>query len=161
MKLIQIIPLIIFVAIVSYLVGNHFHDRDLRRDKFINRIRLNEHADKPHTELKRITSPDKKVDAVLAEIEVDSLNSNIPKGYAIYLVPAGESLDLQSLYPDRKVFYANRIVDLDFSWKDREFLEIGYARGDIFEFQNNWLMDKYCRVEIRIVPKSASYSLSD
>lgn len=160
MKPVQIIPLLIFVAIISYLIGNHLHDRELQRDKFINRIRLNEHADKPHTELKRVTSPDGRVDAVLAEIEVDATFSNIPKGYAIYLVAAGGRLNLQSLYPDQKVFYADRIVELEFTWKDTEFLEISYAHGDIDEFKNNWILDKDCRVEIRIVPKSASHSLS-
>ncbi len=115
MKLIQIIPLLIFVAIVSYLIGNHIHDRELQRDKAINRVRINPHADKSHKELKRLASPDGRVDAILAEIEIDSSNSNIPNGYAIYLVPAGERLDLQSLYPNRKVFYATRITDLEFN----------------------------------------------
>ncbi|MEJ7849024.1 MAG: hypothetical protein WKF92_13145 [Pyrinomonadaceae bacterium] len=152
MKLIQIIPLLIFVAVVSYLIGNHIHDRELKRDKFINRIRLNEHADKPHKELKRVTSPDGRVDAILAEIEVDSSNSNIPKGYAIYLVPVGEELELQSIYPNQIVFYATRITDLEFFWRNKEFLEISYTQGNIFEFRNNWYFGKELFVEIRIVP---------
>jgi hypothetical protein len=160
MKSTQIIPLLIFVAIVSYLIGNHIHDRDLSRDKFINSIRLNEHADRSHKELKRLTSPDGRVDAILSEIVVDETNSNIPNGYAVYLVPAGEELRLQSLYPNQKVFYANRIADLEFAWRDRDFLEIRYAYGDVFEFRNDWILDKDLRVEIRIVPKSDSYSLS-
>lgn len=157
MKISQIIPLLIFVALVSYLIGNHIHDRELARDKAINRARINSHADKWHKELKRITSPGGRVDAILAEIEIDSLN---PNGYAVYLVPAGKRLDLQSRFPNRKVFYANRVTGLELAWKDREFLDISYAHGDIFEFQNNWILDKECRVEIRIVPQSASYSLS-
>lgn len=161
MKLIQIIPLLIFVAIVSYLIGNHIHNREMARDKVVNRIRLNEHSGKPHKELKRITSPHGRVDAVLAEIEIDSSDSNIPKGYGVYLVPAGKEIDSQSDYPDRKVFYANRIADLELDWRDAEFLEIGYTRGDIYEFQNNWILDKECRVEIRIVPRNASDSLSN
>jgi hypothetical protein len=160
MKLLLLIPLLIFVAIVSYFIGNHLHDRALSRDKFINRTRLNEHADKPHKELERVTSPNGRIDAILAEIEVDSSNSNIPKGYAIYLVPLGKDLDLQSIYPTQKSFYANRIADLKFEWRDPEFLEIRYTHGDIFEFKNNWILDKDCRVEIRIVPQSASHSLS-
>jgi hypothetical protein len=161
MKPSQIIPLLIFVAIVSYLIGNHIYDREVRRDEIINRMRLNSHADKPHKELKRTTSPDGRVDAILAEVEIDPSNSNIPNGYAVYLVPAGEGLDLQSPYPNRKVFYADRIADLEPTWRNIDFLEIRYSRGDIFEFQNNWILDKDLRVEVRIIPQSASYSLSN
>jgi hypothetical protein len=160
MKLIQIVPLLIFVAIVSYLIGNHLHDRELSRDKAINRIRLNEHADKPHKELKRITSPDGRVDAILAKVEIDSSNSNIPSSYAIYLVPADKGLDLQSLYPNQKVFYATRIDNLEFVWREPKFLEVKYTNGDIFEFKNNWILEKDYFVEIRIIPRSESFSLS-
>jgi hypothetical protein len=161
MKPSQIIPLLIFISIVSYLIGNHVYDRELRRDEIINRMRLNSHADRPHKELKRITSPDGRVDAILAEIEIDPSNSNIPNGYAVYLVPFGQELDLQSRYPNRKVFYANRIADLEPTWRSVDFLEITYSRGDIFEFQNNWILDKELCVEVRIVPPSPSYSLSN
>ena len=157
----QIVPLVIFVGVVSYLIGNHIHDRELIRDRAINRVRMNPHADKPHKELRRLASPDGRVDAILAEIEIDPSNSNIPNGYAVYLVPAGGRLDLESPYPNSKVFYANRIADLEPAWRDKDYLEIRYSRGDIFEFQNNWILDKELRVEIRIVPRSASYSLSN
>lgn len=124
MRLIQIIPLLIFLAIVSYLIGNHLHDRELQRDQFINSIRLNEHADKPHIELKRVTSPDGRVDAILAEVNMDSSNRTIPKGYAIYLVPVGEGLVLQSLYPNQKFSMQTGLKTSNLSGESRNFLKL-------------------------------------
>ncbi|HEX8266081.1 MAG TPA: hypothetical protein VF596_11790 [Pyrinomonadaceae bacterium] len=160
MKLIQINPLLIFVAIVSYLIGGHVFDIEIVRVKAINRVRLNEHADKPHNELQRLTSPDRRVDAIPAEIVEDPSNPNSSNGYAIYLVPAREKLDLLSQYPDQKVFYAKWIDNLELDWKEPKFLEVKYSKGDIFEFQNNWTLEKEYFVEIRLIPQNASYSLS-
>ena len=121
------------------------------------RLERNPVANLPHKELKRITSPDGAVDAILARVETDSLSAD---GFAVYLAAAGKELDLESLEFDRKVFYANRIDDLELVWRESKFLEIRYARGDIFDFRNNWRLHSDYTVEIRIMPKSESFSLS-
>lgn len=157
MKLSIVIPLLIIVATLSFFGGKYSFNRELSRDKAFRRNRINQHADAPHKELKRVTSPDGAVDAVLAEVEIDELN---PNGSAVYLVAAGQEIDLRSIHPDRKFFYATRIDSLELVWREPKFLEIRYTHGDIFEFRNNWQPIKDYNVEIRIVPQSASHSLS-
>jgi hypothetical protein len=152
-KLSRIVPLLIIVALVSYLAGQcnmpwRYHSERLERNSI---------ADLPHNELKRVTSPDGAVDAILARVETDSLSAD---GFAVYLASSGKELDLQSLNFDRKVFYANRIDDLELVWREPKFLEIRYSRGDIFDFRNNWWLRSDYIVEIRIVPKSEPFSLS-
>ena len=153
MKLSRIIPLLIIVALLSYFVG--LCNIPWRYNT--ERLERNPIADLPHKELKRITSPDGAVDAILARVETDSLSAD---GFAVYLVSVGKQLDLQSLDFDRKVFYANRIDDLELVWREPKFLEIRYSRGDIFDFRNNWWLRSEYPIEIRIVPKSESFSLS-
>ncbi len=153
MKLSRIIPLLITVALLSYFVG--LCNIPWRYNS--ERLERNPIADLPHKELKRITSPDGAVDAILARVEADSLSAD---GFAVYLGAAGKELDLQSLEFDRKVFYASRIDDLELVWREPKFLEIRYSRGDIFNFHNNWWLHSDYTVEIRIIPKSESFSLS-
>ncbi len=153
MKLSRFIPLLIIVALLSYFVG--LCNIPWRYNS--ERLERNPIADLPHKELKRVTSPDGAVDAILARVETASLSAD---GFAVYLAAAGKEIDLQSLAFDRKVFYANRIDDLELMWREPKFLEIRYSRGDIFDFCNNWWLRSDYIVEIRIVPKSESFSLS-
>lgn len=153
MKISRIFPLLIAVALLSYFIG--LCNMPWRYDS--ERLERNPVANLPHKELKRITSPDGAVDAILARVETDSLSAD---GFAVYLAAAGKELDLESLEFDRKVFYANRIDDLELVWRESKFLEIRYARGDIFDFRNNWRLHSDYTVEIRIMPKSESFSLS-
>lgn len=164
MKPSRFIPLLIFVAVLSFMVGR----REVPWERSRERLVRNPEADLPHRELKRVTSPDGKVDAILAQVITDSLSAD---GFAVYLAPAGRKLDLQSIDFDRKVFYANRIDDLELVWREPKFLEIRYTRGDIFDFRNNWWLrqdpspnDIYTQpyiVEVRIVPRNESFSLSE
>ena len=62
MKLSRIIPLLIIVALLSYLVGQC----NVPWRYNAERLGRNQIADLPHKELKRVTSPDGAVDAILA-----------------------------------------------------------------------------------------------
>lgn len=155
MKLSKLIPLVIVIAILSFALGQCSYEVPWHKSD--ERLERNPHADLPHRELRRITSPDGGVDAILAEVITDSLSAN---GYAVYLAPAGMKLDLQSIEFDRKAFYANRIDGLDLVWREPKFLEIRYERGDIIDFRNNWWMKSDYIVEVRIVPESKAFSLS-
>jgi hypothetical protein len=155
MKPSRVIPLVIFVAVLSFMVGQCSYEVPWHKSEV--RLERNPQADLPHRELKRVTSPDGVIDAILAEVITDSLSAN---AYAVYLAPAGTKLDLQSDVFERKAFYANRIDGLELVWKEPKFLEVRYERGDIFGFQNYyWLRSDYI-VEVRIVPQSKSFSLS-
>jgi hypothetical protein len=147
------IILILLIALLAFLVGRHSSNVPYQR---------NVHADLEHRELNRVGSPDGIVDALLTEVVTDSLSSN---GVAVYLVPSGTNLDLNSPLFERKVFYANRISNLRLVWREPRFLEIRYDEGNIYEFRNNWaakeVQDYTYEVEVRIIPKRESFSLPE
>lgn len=151
----RLIPIIIIIGVLSFMAGQYSYEVPWHKSEL--RLERNPHADFPHRELNRVTSPDGRVDAILAEVITDSLSAN---GYAVYLAPAGTKLDLQSPVFERKSFYANRIDGLQLIWREPKFLEIRYTRGDIFDFRNNWRLDSDYVVEVRLKPESEALSLA-
>ncbi len=77
MKLSRIIPLLIVVALLSYFAGQC----NVPWRYNTERLGRNPIADLPHKELKRVTSPDGAVDAILTRVETDSLSAD---GFAAY-----------------------------------------------------------------------------
>jgi len=111
-----------------------------------------------YNEIKRITSPDSIVDAVLIEVDAGATTS---KGYHLYLVPKGNN-DFQKGSAE---FVSDHVTDLDIHWRESKFLEIQYKQARIFHFTNFWHSDKIMNytyvVELRLLPLVDSFSLSE
>jgi len=99
------------------------------------------------TELQRIPSPDRVVDAVLVAKQV---NATVATPCLVYIVPAGS----KSLW--HPVLVGDDFVGLKLSWKASHLLLIEYSRGEIFDFTNVWkskgVQDFRYLVEIRLQP---------
>ncbi len=107
--------------------------------------------------LKRVVSPDSLVEAVLVEQFGDATTSN---SWHIYLTHIGEQITLHN----RSVL-ADHAQNIDLFWKENKFLVISYDQARIFEFSNFWQSDKLQDwsyvVEIRLQPRTDSFSLSE
>jgi len=101
-------------------------------------------------EIKRITSPDLKVDAVLTQVSGNATTSII---YELYIVKRGASIS-----------EGNALLRLDhedgliIGWSKPRLLNIRYKTARIYHFTNFWLSKdldnfKYI-VELRLVPQS-------
>jgi hypothetical protein len=108
---------LIIVALLFYFVGTN----NIPWRFYCERLERNPIADLPHKELKRITSPDGAVDAILARVETDSLSAD---GFAVYLAPTGKELDLQSLEFDRKYFTQTELMTLNLFGVSQVFLRL-------------------------------------
>jgi len=110
-----------------------------------------------YKEIRRISSPDTIVDAVLVEVDGGATTS---KGYHLYLVPKGSN----NFQKDSEDFIADHVIDFDIRWRESNFLEIKYKQARIFHFSNFWHSDKIKNwsyvVELRLVPLTDSFSLS-
>lgn len=109
------------------------------------------------SEIKRITSPDSLVDAVLLETNAGATTS---LGYNLYIVPRGKKSQI-----GYEQFIADHIIDLEINWKEIQFLEIKYKQARIFKFTNFWHSEKVRNwsyvVELRLVPLIDTFSLSE
>lgn len=83
------------------------------------------------TEIKRIKSRDKKVEAVLVETNG---GATVATGNLVYIVLPGQkaSIDVSA------IFKADYCAALDIKWKDNQQLLIIYDKARIFEFTNFW-----------------------
>jgi hypothetical protein len=85
-------------------------------------------------EIKRITSPDQKVDAVLLERNGGATSSITNH---VFLVPKGKAVEgLQYA-----ILTADNFLDLDISWQANQTLMVGYDKARIFKFYNSWNSD--------------------
>ncbi|GEM_PF-3005362 len=107
-------------------------------------------------EVSRVTSPDGLVDAVLVRVNAGAMSSDV---YQLYIVPRG-------VKPREDIRYANFVAtglrEERLTWVKPYLLEIGYDRAHILYFANLWhdetVWDKQYYAELRLAPKSSSYS---
>ncbi len=82
-------------------------------------------------EIKRISSPDLRVEAVLVEANGGATVSTINK---IYLLEKGAKIDLNT----EPVFLSDHQIGVDIAWKENKNLFINYEKARIFKFTNFW-----------------------
>ena len=116
-------------------------------------------GDKSYTEIKRITSPDSLVDAVICETNGGATTSY---GYLVFIVPKGQQYSKEWMM--KWVFNADHIDSLSMKWKENKYLEISYKQARIFEFTNFWQSKEIKNysyvVEIKLTPLTNDFSLS-
>jgi hypothetical protein len=114
--------------------------------------------DVSYTEVKRLSSPDSLVDALIIEVNG---GATTPFVYDVYLVPKGRPFRKDS--SGNCLFSADNTDSLKLYWKSERFLEIQYEQARIFNFLNFWqsseLQDYRYIVEIRLTPLAQSSSL--
>ena len=109
-------------------------------------------------EVLRLTSPESRVDAVIAQ---SNAGATAPVVFRIYVVRAGAKL------PDERmdIFRADHAKDLDLSWVAPRLLRIRYSQARIYHFSNFWQsadVDNFHYViEAKLDPTSNNYSLSE
>ena len=108
-------------------------------------------------EIKRITSPDKKVDAVISVLNGGATSSN---GYHIFIVPNGTvPYDIKF-----SQFSCDHQDSLGIKWVDNKLLNIFYKEARIFRFSNFWNSDNVDNwtyvVEIKLNSESNASNLS-
>src|SRR5437879_8009429 len=81
-------------------------------------------------EVKRVRSPDGRVEAVLIQTNAGATTGF---GFEVFLVPTGANPKTGS-----ELFRADRVVNLDLHWRESMVLEIAYDQGRIFHFSNFW-----------------------
>jgi hypothetical protein len=103
-------------------------------------------------EVTRVASPDRHLDAVLVEVQMEQLGATVSTPYQVYVVPAGAKKFEHPIMKGAK-FDGLRLI-----WKDLRILEIQYYKGQIFSFQNFWYIsdpeNSKAIVEIRLIPTS-------
>ncbi|WP_207532947.1 hypothetical protein [Desertivirga arenae] len=87
-------------------------------------------------EIKRVVSPDKKVEAVVAET---NRGATVATGNLVFIVLPGRSISDE----DRKfaMFNADYCSGLNIRWKQDRVLSIEYEKARIFNFTNFWQSD--------------------
>ena len=80
-----------------------------------------------------MTSPDKKVDAVIVE---ENCGATMPFVDLIYIVPCGDSIKNHS--PIYKSTYTR---ELEVKWAESKRLIISYKNANIHEFKSEWVSD--------------------
>lgn len=80
-------------------------------------------------ELLRKSSPDNVVDVVMVRMDCGATTDY---SYQVYLTPHGGEV---SEYP---IFIADKVSNIDISWKAEKSLQISYDRARIFKFKNFW-----------------------
>ncbi len=89
----------------------------------------------PLKEDKRLSSPDKKVDAVLTYHPGG--HATAPDSMRVYIVRAGKNIRTT----DEQDHYSMVVLNgsgLDISWKKDHLLVISYDKAKIISFQNSW-----------------------
>lgn len=99
-------------------------------------------------EVRRVTSPDGTVDAVLT-VDYGSGGATGGSVLALYLVPIGEGFE-----EGVAALHAERATGLNLRWQDESLLEFGYREGEISRFTNLLYFDdqqgRSYRVEVRL-----------
>ena len=107
-------------------------------------------------EVKRLTSHDNKIDAVIIKKNYGATSSYV---YDLYVVPKGKNVDSK----DAK-FTADHIKELELIWLQDRLLQITYKKARIFHFSNFWQFKEVNNfsyvVEIQLNPLSNEFSLS-
>lgn len=102
-------------------------------------------------EIKRITSPDFMIDALLVQTNAGATTSF---GYEVYFVPRGKQLA-----EENPLFRGDKMKELKLRWVQSKLFEIQYKQGRIFLFRNFWhskqVQNFEYRVEIRLVQDRA------
>ncbi len=101
------------------------------------------------TELKRVTSPDGTIDAVL--IEADG-GATVATANRVCLVLHGQKLPPDQL--SEAILLADHCQQLDLKWRGNRLLSVLYHKARIFQFSNFWLSEplnpKTDMVELRL-----------
>ncbi|HET7584754.1 MAG TPA: hypothetical protein VFK13_07600 [Gemmatimonadaceae bacterium] len=107
--------------------------------------------------ISRYTSPDGKVDAIVA---ASTVGTPPTVAYSLYLAPHGADVP----GPTSAMLIADHVDSLRVRWSEPKRLEIGYDSARIFRFTNFWQakeVDSYRYVvELRLAPTSAQWSLT-
>jgi hypothetical protein len=85
-------------------------------------------------EILRLTSPDKKVDAVVYCREAPAFSSNT---YFMHLFPTGKKPDSSDAESDSAILVSTRPVNL--RWVDPSHLQIDAGTGQLMFFTNLWM----------------------
>ena len=99
------------------------------------------------TEVSRTTSPDGRVDAVMAERNCGAASSF---AYRVFLAPRGQKITGEPL------FVADHVSNLNIRWENPHQLVITYSQANIHGFVNYWSIsegtgnDPYAFHEVRI-----------
>ena len=109
------------------------------------------------SEIERLTSPNRKVNAVLIIRASGGVLGNF--SYGLYIVPTGEEKEL----PRDPLLSADRIREgLDLSWRNDSVLEIQYRGAVIKSFRNRAAVPneeggtRYVEVRLLLVDEEAS-----
>lgn len=81
--------------------------------------------------LKRISSIDKRIDAVLVE---SGGGATVANGHKVYIVIHGKDI----ADSDTPIFIADYTRGIDIKWTANNLLSIEYAKARIFSFTNFW-----------------------
>jgi len=81
-------------------------------------------------EIKRVRSPDQRVDAVLIQTNAGATTGFV---YEIFLVPTGATPK-----EGHEQFRADQVVNLELRWQQPKSLEIVYDQARIFHYSNFW-----------------------
>jgi hypothetical protein len=110
------------------------------------------------TEIKRISSPDNKVDAVLVE---SGGGATVANGHEVFLVLPGKKItDIPS---DYSCFTADHTRKPDIEWTQNKRLLISYDKARIFRFTNFWHSDSLDNwnyiIELKLKPNDSTGQL--
>jgi len=112
------------------------------------------------TEVKRIASPDKKVEAVLIETNGGATVAN---GNKVFIVLPGRGIKGDDLR--FAIFNADHCSELDIEWKQNRVLSVKYDKARIFNYTNFWHSDSLQNwnyvVEIKLDCISPNGQLND
>jgi hypothetical protein len=115
------------------------------------------------TEIRRVTSPDSRVDAVLVE---GSAGATTGFSYEVYVLPKGggvvskEGALLSKDDPVLRISYVGALENLGIEWTRPKLLAISYKSAWIHHFTNRWSWSdgkgsSYV-VELRLVPPAGN-----
>lgn len=106
------------------------------------------------SERARVTSPDGKLQAIVAE---RSSGATVATPVELYVVPSNGTLSGEPL------LVGDRFANLRPVWKGPNFLEVQYDKGRVFKFTNFWQPSNPEQfqfvVEIRLKPSTDSFAL--
>lgn len=83
-------------------------------------------------EVKRISSPDNIVDAVVV---LKKCGATVSDSYRVYVVKKDGTLDFDD---DSSMFVSDKTDGIKVFWRGNKELQISYAKARIFQFKNFW-----------------------
>lgn len=108
--------LILYSCLLAILIGCFYPEKE---DKF------------SFKEIKRISSPDSRVEAVLVEF---SGGATVGNSAVVYLLEKGEPIKEST----GSLFTSDHFYGVDIEWKANKNLVIKYEKARIFKFSNFW-----------------------